>query len=216
MICWIASLELATATALVQRLAEKGQGHPFYEHLEANPFAARADQRELVRFLCTALLLQERGFQEAMAFAGRPPGIGRRRKPSPPGGRQIAICNSHPLKAVLEAEFALSLHEHREVVRSLYRHLCIPDPDVVVYLHAAPDVVIARLRQQQPDVDVRLVTRACEAYEDFFRRYQGEKVDLDTTSLQFIDAASMLASILGQVPFLYDCAPAKGTSLDGV
>ena len=203
-IIWIASIE--GGTTLVERLAHQGNGTPFYEEIAANPFVGRADQHDTVHFLCTALLLQERGFRKAVEFAGRPPGVSRCRKTQPSSfeaaPHPLVLCDFHPFKSLVGTEYLLSSHEQREVIRTIYRLLCVPPPDLVVYLRAAPDVVVARLRQQNEDVDALMIERACLAHEAFFRRYKGEKVDLDTTSFDYTDPLA-LASILREVPLLY-------------
>ena len=214
-ITWIASVE--GGTTLIERLALQGNGMPFYEEVAVNPFTSELDQR--VHFLCTALLLQERCFRQAVAFAGQQSGVSRQRKTLLPSSeassRPFVVCDSHPLKSLIQAEYLLSMHEQRELLRSLYRHLSVPDPDLVVYLRAAPDVVVARLRQQNEDVDARDIERACQAHEAFFRRYKGEKVDLDTTSFDYVNDALALASILREVPLLYgrssvgECPPGR-------
>ena len=202
-VIWIASIE--GATTLVERLALQGNGTPFYEEIASNPFASGTDQR--VYFWCTALLLQERRFRQAVAFAGRQSGVSRPRTPvrssADASPRPFVVCDSHPLKSLIQAEYLLSTHEQREVLRALYRHLGVPGPDLVVSLRAAPDVVVARLRQQHEDMDAREIERACQAHEAFFRRYKGEKGDLDTTSFDYVNDALALASLLREVPLLY-------------
>jgi deoxyadenosine/deoxycytidine kinase len=161
-----------------------------------------------VHFLCTALLLQERGFHRAAEFTGQKPGVSQRRKTSfssvETSPHPLVFCDFHPFKSLVGAEYLLSSHEQRELMRSLYGLLCVPEPDLVVYLRAVPDVVVSRLRQQNEvaDGDALAVERACLAFEAFFRRYKGEKVDLDTTSLDDINDAPALASLLREVPLL--------------
>lgn len=145
-----------------------------------------------------------------MEFAGgQEPGAARRRKmhlpfleafPRPP-----VLCDFHPSKSLIGAEYLLSSHEQRELLRTLYRLLRISEPDLVVYLRAAPDVTATRLRQQNEavDVDMLVIERACQAHDTFFRRYKGEKVELDTSSFDYVDDAPALASILREVPMLY-------------
>jgi hypothetical protein len=205
-VVWISSVE--GSTALVERLAHQNSGTPFYEEFAANPFVATGSYA--VHHLCTALLLQERTFRKAVDFAGgQEPGAPRRKKThlsfleaSP---RLPILCDFHPSKSLIGAEYLLSSHEQREHLRALYRLLSIPEPDLVVYLRAAPDVIVTRLRQQHeaPEVDTLAIERACQAHDTYFRRYKGEKVELDTSSFDYVDDAPALASILKEVPLLY-------------
>jgi deoxyadenosine/deoxycytidine kinase len=208
-VLWISSVE--GGTALVERLAQQGSGTPFYEEAAANPFAAIATGSPYaVHHLCTALLLQERGFRMAMNFAGgREQSTPRRKKTQLPSSevspRSLVLCDFHPSKSLIGAEYLLSSHEQRELLRTLYRLLRVPEPDLVVYLRAAPDVIATRLRQQNEsaDVDVLAIERACVAHDTFFRGYKGEKVELDTSSFDYVNDAQALASILKEVPLLY-------------
>jgi hypothetical protein len=199
------------ATELVQRLAQQGSGIPFYEESAANPFAViSTGSPYAVHHLCTALLLQERCFRKAVHFAGgQEQGALQRQKthlaPQETSFHPPILCDFHPSKSLIAAEYLLSSHEQRELVRMLSRLLRIPEPDLVVYLRAAPDVITTRLRQQKEatDVDMLAIERACLAYDTFFRRYKGEKVELDTSSFDYVNDAYELASILKEVPLLY-------------
>jgi len=206
-VIWIASVD--GGTALVKRLAEQGNGTPCYEEVAANPFAAR-DSPSGLHYLCTALLLQDRAFRKAVSVAGCQAQRPVRRKIAPPpvsleaSSRPFVLCDFHPSKSLIEAEYLLPNHEQREAVRSLYRLLRIPEPDLAVYLRAASDVIASRLRRQDMgEVDTAVIERACQAHDAFFRRYKGEKVELDTTSFDYVDDSQALASILKEVPFLY-------------
>jgi hypothetical protein len=192
-------------------LAQQGSGTPFYEEAAANPFAAIATGSPYaVHHLCTALLLQDRGFRKAVDFAGgQEQGAPRRKKTQLPlaevSPHPLVLCDFHPSKSLIAAEYLLSSHEQRELLRTLYRLLRIPEPDLVVYLRAAPDVIATRLRQQNEAIDVVVleIERSCLAHDTFFRRYRGEKVELDTSSFDYVNDAQALASILKEVPLLY-------------
>ncbi len=208
-VIWIASVD--GGTALVERLAQQGSGTPFYEETTANPFAIMATRSpDAVHHLCTALLLQERGFRKAVDFAkSGDQGTPRRRK-TPASSLAVSprpqvLCDFHPSKSLIGADYLLSSHEQRELLRTLYRLLRIPEPDLTVYLRAAPDVIATRLRQQQEtvEVDMLAIERASVAYEAFFHRYKGEKVELDTSSFDYVNDPQGLALILKEVPLLY-------------
>lgn len=69
-------------------------------------------------------------------------------------------------------------------------------PDLVIYLQARLDVLLARIRQQGRDLDLDLepsyLARVCSAYSDFFFHYEGAPLlVVDTTDLDLDDPADL-------------------------
>jgi deoxyadenosine/deoxycytidine kinase len=118
----------------------------------------------------------------------------------------LALCDFHPFKSLIFASVVLS-QEARDPLRQLYRSLHIPDPDLVVYLRADEDTILARLRKRNdvywPDIDRSYITRVCQAYNDFFRTYRGDKVVIDTSFIDYVDDPQALSALLQEIPLLY-------------
>jgi deoxyadenosine/deoxycytidine kinase len=152
-------------TTLAQLLAEEFEARLLLERVEENPFLRRfyddpdkhAFQAQLF-FLLTRYRQQQEVAQQELF-------------------RQNLVADYHFAKDHLFAQVNLDADEF-----ALYRQLFnlldsrLPKPDLVVYLQARVDVLLARLRKRARDyersVTPEYVQRIAEAYKDFFFHYE--------------------------------------------
>ena len=152
-------------TSLVRILADEFQARAVLEHVEDNPFLARfyddpdkyAFQAQLF-FLLTRFRQQQELAQQDLF-------------------RQNLVSDYLFAKDHLFAQVNLDADEFG-LYRQLYQLLGsrLPKPDLVVYLQARVDVLLARLRKRSRDYERRItpeyVQRVAEAYQDYFFHYE--------------------------------------------
>ncbi|HRP95170.1 MAG TPA: deoxynucleoside kinase [Rhodocyclaceae bacterium] len=165
----------AGKTSLARRLCERLDADPVFEQPESNPFLARFYQNLERWALPTQLsFLYQRIDQLAVLDDAHR------------GGRRIVsdfILEKDPLFAALnlpEDELRLyqRLYHAIEPAESLR-------PDLVIYLQAKPETLIARVRQRGVDAERRItesyLERVAERYARFFYQY-------DAAPLFIVDA----------------------------
>jgi deoxyguanosine kinase len=202
-------------TTLLDRLKDKLPCAAIYEDIEANPFLSdfyHHPKQYAIHAQYTFLLLQERRFHAALGHVGNQakrthqhqsddatPELSQSAEP-------LVICDFHPFKSLIFASVVLT-PEKSAPLRQLYRFLEIPDPDLVVYLRADVHTILARLRKRndvfQSAIDLTYLMQVCQAYDEFFRTYQGNLVTLDTTYLDYVSDPQVLSAVLQEVPLLY-------------
>ncbi len=152
-------------TTLVRILAEEWQARPVLEQVEDNPFLRRFyDQPEKYAFQAQMFFLLTR-YRQQQELAQQEL------------FRQSLIADYLFAKDHLFAQINLDADE-----LALYRQLFhllgarLPKPDLVVYLQARPDVLMARLRKRAREYERHItpeyVRRVAEAYKDYFFRYE--------------------------------------------
>jgi deoxyguanosine kinase len=152
-------------TTLARILAEEWQARAILEQVDDNPFLRRfyaepekaAFQAQLF-FLLTRYRQQQELAQQDLF-------------------RQSLVADYLFAKDHLFAQINLDSDE-----LALYRQLFhmlgarLPKPDLVVYLQARPDVLLARLRKRSRDYERQItpeyIRRIAEAYKDFFFHYE--------------------------------------------
>jgi len=151
-------------TSLVQRLAERWSMHGVYERPQDNPFLERF-YRDTTRFaLPTQLhfaLQRAQQVQEIATFhsAGTP-----------------LIADFMTQKNDVFARLTLPEDEWQ-----LYRALSAridaqgPNPDLVVYLQASPEVLFSRIQKRAVPMELQIsdayLRALCDAYNEFFYHY---------------------------------------------
>ena len=152
-------------TTLVRLLAEEWQARPVLEQVDDNPFLRRFyDQPEKYAFQAQMFFLLTR-YRQQQELAQQEL------------FRQSLIADYLFAKDHLFAQINLDADE-----LALYRQLFhmlgarLPKPDLVVYLQARPDVLMARLRKRAREYERHItpeyVRRVAEAYKDYFFRYE--------------------------------------------
>jgi deoxyguanosine kinase len=93
-----------------------------------------------------------------------------------------------------------------EVYQQLHNALAerIPAPDLIVYLKADTDVLLARIAQRdrpyERDMDGEYIEALRQAYEGFFSEYRASPVlTIDTNPLDFVANREDLNAILGRI-----------------
>lgn len=167
-------------TTLVHRLAQRLGGQVVLEVVEENPFLARFyEDRDRYAFQTQLFFLMSR-FKQQQALVQADlftPDI---------------VADYHLLKDRIFARLTLSDDElalYERVHSSLETHIL--QPDLVVYLHARLDVLLARIaRRARPfeeDFDATYLADLAVAYQGFFAHYDRAPVfHLDTTAIDYV------------------------------
>ena len=87
----------------------------------------------------------------------------------------------------------------------------VPTPDLVIYLHASPDVLQQRLKRKgipgERSISDKYVEEVAAAYEHFFFHYtQSDLLVVDTTQIDFVQKNHDLQMLLQRLS-----EPIKGT-----
>jgi deoxyguanosine kinase len=173
-------------TTLVEQCVRLFDCMPVYEEPARNPFLDdfyRAhDKRAYAKpLLYTFLFLQERQLRQVLPVAER---------------GHLVVCDFHPLKNLVFARALLEASEQAQLA-DLYQSLCIPQPDLVIYLKADEPTILSRIRKN-PDpfegsLDLTFITQIAWAYETFFRSvYKGRALAVDTSRLDYYERAQDL------------------------
>lgn len=183
----------AGKTTLALRLAARVGGRTLLEAPAANPFLP-AFYRDPARYaLHTQLsfLLQRahqvRQLAQTDLFAA------------------ATVADFMLAKDPLFAEMNLAPDEYM-LYREVYGHLGLaaPVPDLVIYLQAAPAVLLERVRRRgrdyEADMDIEYLARLAQRYAGFFRGYtEAPVIVVDAEHLNFVDRESDLELLLTQV-----------------
>jgi len=87
----------------------------------------------------------------------------------------------------------------------------LPSPDLVIYLQAKPEVLLARIAKKKAHDELHISTEYIEevarAYEHFFFRYAGaDLLVIDTSEIDFVERSEDLQQLLRRLK-----EPVKGT-----
>jgi deoxyguanosine kinase len=87
----------------------------------------------------------------------------------------------------------------------------IPQPDLVIYLQAKPEVLRARIAKKKAQEEQRIATEYIEevakSYEHFFFRYEAaDLLVIDTSEIDFVERSEDLRQLLNRLQ-----EPVKGT-----
>lgn len=156
-------------TSLARRLADYLDARTVFEQPEDNPFLARFYQDQARHALATQLHFLFQRLDQLRA-AGGPDGTGR------------PLVGDYLLeKDALFAQLTLSDDElalYREVSQRLAP--TPPVPDLVIYLQASPETLIARVRKRGAETDRKIsdayLTLLVDRYSRFFYHYTAAPV----------------------------------------
>ena len=152
-------------TSLVRRLCEHLQADPLLEQSEANPFLANYYKNPQRYALQTQLffLFQRLDQMHDLAQSDQFP--------------RAVVCDYLMEKELLFASLTLSEDEY-SLYRQIYDRVSSPDsvvPDLVIFLQAQPETLIARVRKRGVDFEQKItddyLTLICEGYTNFFHNY---------------------------------------------
>ena len=157
-------------TSLARRLCEHLQAEPLLEQPEANPFLANFYQNPQRYALQTQLFFlfqrldQMRDLAQTRLFS------------------QAVVCDYLMEKELLFANLTLSDDEYR-LYRQIYDRISPPAsviPDLVLFLQARPETLIARVRKRGVDAERKIsddyLALVCEGYTHFFHNYTAAPV----------------------------------------
>ena len=180
-------------TALARILAEEWQARAVLEQVDDNPFLRRfydepdkfAFQAQMFFLLTRYRQQQELAQQELF--------------------RQSLISDYLFAKDHLFAQINLDSDElalHRQLFHLLGARL--PKPDLVVYLQARPDVLLARLRKRSRDYERHItpeyVRRVAEAYKDYFFHYEGTPLlVVNCSEIDFVAHSEETADLMREI-----------------
>lgn len=168
-------------TSLARRLAAHLDAQPFLEQPELNPFLTRFYQDSPRYALPTQLFFLFQRMDHLRELA-QPDFFGRR------------VVGDYLLeKDPIFAQLTLSDDEYG-LYRQIYDRLApqAPTPDLVIYLQARPETLIARVRKRGIDVERKIsdayLTLLAERYSRFFYNYDAAPVMVvNSENLNFVD-----------------------------
>lgn len=152
-------------TTLARLLADELQAHLLLEQVEENPFLRRFYEDPAQHAFPTQLFFLLTRYRQQQALAQQEL------------FRQSVVADYLFAKDRIFAQANLQSDE-LALYRQLYNLLDarLPKPDLVVYLQAPTDVLLARLRKRARDYERRItpeyIRRIAEAYKEFFFRYE--------------------------------------------
>ena len=169
-------------TSLARRLAEHLEADLLPEQPEANPFLARFYQNQQRYALQTQLFFLFQRLDQMRDLA------------QPELFPRTVISDYLMEKELLFASLTLSEDEYR-LYRQIYDRVsqqASSAPDLVIYLHARPETLIARVRKRGIDMERRIsddyLTLLGESYTRFFHDYTAAPVMVvNSEHLNFID-----------------------------
>jgi deoxyadenosine/deoxycytidine kinase len=108
-------------------------------------------------------------------------------------------------KDALFARLTLSDEEHR-LYALMYAQVAsqVREPDLVIWLQASPDTLLARVRRRgiamEHAIDTGYLARLCDAYAEHFHAYEGAPVfAVDTENVNFVDRDVDVAHLLDRL-----------------
>lgn len=190
-------------STLVTRLRERLNARLVMEVVEENPFLPLfyqdperyAFQTQI--FFLMSRFRQQQELLQADLFA---PGI---------------LADYHLLKDRIFAQLTLKDDElalYERIYTSLETH--IPEPDVIVYLHARLDVLLARIaRRDRPferNIDPDYLIRLGRAYQHYFAHHRGGPpvLHLDTSEIDYVAHDEPIDQLYAEILRLARRAPA--------
>jgi deoxyguanosine kinase len=169
-------------TSLARRLGDHLQAQLLLEQPQANPFLAHFYQDQQRYALQTQLFFL---FQRIDQLRELPP---------PELFQGTLVCDYLLEKDPLFAELTLGEDEYR-LYRQVYDRLSTPPalpPDLVIYLQAKPETLVARVRKRGIEIERKIdddyLIRLGERYTRFFHNYDAAPVMIvNSENLNFVD-----------------------------
>ncbi len=168
-------------TSLARRLAAHLEAQTFLEQPELNPFLTRFYQDQARYALPTQLFFLFQRMDQLRDLA-QPDFFGRR-----------VVADYLLEKDPIFAQLTLSDDEY-ELYRQIYERVSpqAPTPDLVIYLQAKPETLIARVRKRGIDIERRIsdayLTLLAARYSRFFYNYDAAPVMVvNSENLNFVD-----------------------------
>jgi deoxyguanosine kinase len=185
-------------TTLARILAERLHARRIYD-AEDNPFLADFyDEKKGAAFRAQMYFLMERQKRVREALVDETPG---------PVISDFLMEKDRIFANLNLDDQELSLYER------YYESLTaeIPQPDLVIYLQASPEVLRSRIARKKAHEESRIATEYIEevarAYEHFFFRYEAaDLLVINTSEIDFVERSEDLQQLLARLQ-----EPVKGT-----
>lgn len=168
-------------TSLARRLAEHLEARAFLEQPELNPFLSRFYQDQRRFALQTQLFFLFQRLDQLRELA------------QPDFFTQTVVVDYLLEKDPLFALLTLNEDEYT-LYRKIYDHISpqMASPDLVIYLQARPETLIARVRKRGIDMERKIsdayLTVLAESYTRFFHNYDAAPVMVvNSENLNFVD-----------------------------
>jgi deoxyadenosine/deoxycytidine kinase len=180
-------------TSLAKRLAESFQSELLLEEAENNPFLERFYRNPRQAALPTQLSFLLKRAQQVNDL--------RQSDMFNP----VRVADFLIEKDRLFAELTLDSDE-LQLYQQVYSHLTVdaPKPDLVVYLQAPVEVLLARIarrgRHYEQRIEAAYLQRICDAYTEFFYNYHASPLLIvNATAINLIDNDDDYQQLLRQV-----------------
>jgi deoxyadenosine/deoxycytidine kinase len=168
-------------TSLARRLAEHLEARPLLEQPELNPFLSRFYQDQRRFALQTQLFFLFQRLDQLRELS------------QPDFFTQTVVADYLLEKDPLFALLTLNDDEYT-LYRKIYDHISpqMASPDLVIYLQARPETLIARVRKRGIDMERKIsdayLTVLAESYTRFFHNYAAAPVMVvNSENLNFVD-----------------------------
>ncbi len=195
-------------TTLVNLLAERYRANTVLEIFEENPFLAKFyDDRDAYAFQTEMFFLlsrykQQEQFSQRDLFS------------------TLSVSDYLFVKCRLFASLTLSDHE-----LSLYDRMYnilkeqVPEPDVVVHLHAPLEVLHERInkrgRSYEQDMDLEYLDRLRSLYHNFFAHYEETPlVEVDTSDVHFAKEPDAVDELMDRIQRAYQASKATPKAIE--
>lgn len=167
-------------TTLTKRLAEELKGTPLLEPEHQNPFLPEFYKDRKRNAFKTQIFFLLSRFQQFQDFN------------KPKEVRYPLICDYTFAKDQLFAKVNLSFEE-QDLYNQIFKLLNtqVPKADIVVYLRAAPDILIKRIRQRgfeyEKPISEKYLQDLMDAYNEYFLNYtETPLLVVDTSHTNFL------------------------------
>ncbi|WP_345466690.1 deoxynucleoside kinase [Deinococcus carri] len=110
-----------------------------------------------------------------------------------------------------DAEFAL--------YEDLYAHLSprLPTPDLVVYLRAEPDLLLARIEKRgrpfERDMQAAYLAELTARYDEYFRTYPGHLLTVDASGYDFVQSPQDEQALLARIDAALHAGVGEGAAV---
>ena len=180
-------------TSLVRKLADRFGSELLLEKAEENPFITQFYHNPRQFALSTQLHFLLQRAQQVQNF------------------RQIDLFQSSHIadfmieKDRLFAELTLNKDE-LALYEQIYQHMTVdaPQPDLVIYLQAPPEVLRSRISRRGIDYEQQIrndyLNRLCDSYTRFFYDYdESPLLTVNTQSVDLVDNADHFQDLLDEI-----------------
>ena len=183
----------AGKTTLVRILSEAFQARAVFEQVEENPFLARFYEYPKQYALPTQLFFLLTRYRQQQALVQQDL------------FEQGLVTDYLFAKDQIFAKLNLDEDEFA-LYRQLYNLLDerLPKPDLVVYLQATVDVLLARVRKRALDYERRItpryLERVAEAYKEYFFRYEdGPLLVVNCSDIDFVAHSEDMTDLVREI-----------------